>query len=158
MTEPDVLPHGPKTRRFQFSLATLLLWTAVACLAVSMVVMNRKLVRTQYELAESRRQLAAMHPLPLEEVARQFEAHASLGPVRVKVEDVRYSTKDDAYKIRFSWTDSTTGQTWSSDIKLVGDGFGAYVGTIHNDPFVKLLGYKNGFPVAIASPSTFAKQ
>ena len=129
----------------------------VACIAGSMLPLNRKLAQTQRELAQARRELSTMRPLPVDEVAKQFKAHASVGEMRVKAQDVRYSPKDDAYRIRYSWNEATTGRIWSSEVKLVGDGFGVYAETIQSSQFAAPLGYKNGFLVSVTSPSTLAK-
>ena len=49
-------------------------------------------------LDQTESELATMRPLAVEEVARQFEASTTLGPIKTKVRDVRYSPKEDAYR------------------------------------------------------------
>src|SRR5215212_6929499 len=73
-------------RRFRFSVASLLLFMAVLGLAIMLGLTNRKLHRVEQELG-------AMQPMSPQEVARQFEQHTTLGPIKTKVEDVRYSQK-----------------------------------------------------------------
>ena len=97
-----------------------------------------------------------MRPLPFEEVARQFESQTSRGPNAFKVEEVRYSRRDDAYNVSFSWA-NPAGPS-HSEIRLVGDGFGVYRTDVHqNRSLSALLGYKAGFSVIVKSDSTFEK-
>jgi hypothetical protein len=119
---------------------------AIGCLAVTNVLTHR-------ELSAVKRELDANRPLSAKEVARQFQQNTTLGPIAVKVRDVRYSPDKDSYKVDFSWTDATTNKSWSSDIELTADGYGAYYGQIRNGPFIGPLGYKEAFSVAIKSPS-----
>ncbi len=146
MTEQSPAPAKPSSRRFQFSLGAMLLWVAIVCLAISNAMTLR-------EIFELKRELTAQRPLPAQEVARQFRENTTLGPISVSVGDVRYSSKADSYKVEYSWTDANTGKTWSSDIELMPDGYGAYYGVIRNGPFVTPLGVKNGFTVAVKTPS-----
>jgi hypothetical protein len=139
----------------QFSLAQLLIIVTAVCLLLALVLNYRELATTRDRLAETRDQLASTQPLAPEEVARQFAEHTTLGPIKTKVNEVRYSPKDDAYLVDFSWTDATTGQTWSSDVQLTSNGFGRYGGQIRNDPFIQPLGYKEFFLVVVSSKPAF---
>lgn len=107
------------------------------------------------------RELAEIHqerlPLSAEEVARQFEEGTTLGPISTTVKDVRYSPAEDAYKVDLSWTDATTGNSWSTDVILSTDGYGTYFGRIRNRPFIELLGHEDGFTVAVKTPSPLAE-
>lgn len=138
-------PNG-STGRFQFSVRSALLWVAIGCLAITNVLTRR-------ELSAVKRELDANRPLSVKEVARQFEQNATLGPISVKVRDIRYSPHKDSYKVDFSWTDATTNKSWSSDVELTTDGYGVYSGQIRNGPFIDPLGYKEAFSVAVKSPS-----
>lgn len=146
MNEPAEPDPNRFARRFQFSIGSMLLWMAVVCLAVTNMW-------TQWELSTVKRELASQQPLPAEEVARQFQQKTTLGPITVKVRDVRYSPESDSYKVAFSWTDKTTNKTWSTDVKLTSDGYGTYFGQIRNDPFITPLGFKESFTVAVETPS-----
>lgn len=146
MTEEAATSQPLAKRRFQFSIGSMLLWTAIVCLAVVNVMTHR-------ELAQPKRELDIQRPLSAEEVARQFQKRTTLGPISVAVKDVRYSPKEDSYKIDFSWTDARTKKTWSSDVTLRADGYGAYHGEIRNGPFIKPLGYSERFVVSVETPS-----
>jgi hypothetical protein len=145
----DPAPSQPAERKFQFSLGTLLLLVAIICLGITNAMTYR-------EMTQLRGNLITKSPLPVQEVARQFKESTTLGPIKVSVKDVRYSAKDDSYKVDFSWIDATTGNTWHTDLTLTADGYGAYYGTIRNEPFIAPLGYKDGFAVAVKSPSPLA--
>lgn len=93
--------------------------------------------------------------MSVEDVSRQFTKHTTLGPITVIVKDVRYSSQKDAYKIEFSWTDTTTGKTRHMDVQLANDTYGTYFGMIRNGPFIEPLGYEDGYPVAVQTPSPF---
>ena len=147
MNERSETPERPASQRMRFSLGSLLLWTAIVGLATAYIMNSRKLSRLQSELDAHR-------PIPVAEVATQFEKATTIPPITVTVKDVRYSSTKDSYKIDFSWTDRTTNKSWFSDIHLKSDGYGAYYGTIRNGPFVQPLGYKNGFTVAVNSKSS----
>ena len=136
----------PANQKPRFSLGTLLLWIAIFALTANTIVMNRELSRMKQEVA-------AQQPLPAQEVARQFEKSTTLGPITTSVRDVRYSEDDDAYRVKFSWTDSTTGKTWYSDVRLKHDGFGVYYGQIRNGPFIKPLGRSDSYSVSVETPS-----
>jgi hypothetical protein len=131
---------------YRISFGTILLWVAVVCITVTIIVIK-------IELSQIKRSLISQVPMPVKEVAQQFKKQTTLGPVTVTVKDVRYSPKKDSYKIDFSWTDSTTGKIWNTDVQLINDTYGTYFGMIRNDPFIKPLGYKDGYPVAVESPS-----
>lgn len=150
MTDTMAPSAAPARRRLQLSLSTTALWIAVVGLAIALVLTNRTLRNTQ-------RELAALRPLSVEDVARQFEARTSVSPMKVNVSDVRYSPEKDAYRVAFSWTDSNTTKEWSSDVMLESDGFGVYLGVIRNSEFAGPLGHTNGFTVAVTTPSTLAK-
>lgn len=143
-------PVTERTRRFQFSLASLLQWIAIGGLAAA-------LFATQVELRSVKSELATSRPLPAEEVASQFEQQTTLGPIRTKVKDVRYSQSKDSYKVEFSWNDATSKQDWWSDIELKADGYGAYYGQIRNDPFLTPLGHTNPYTVLVKSPSPLTR-
>ena len=106
----------------RFSLSTLLLLVAIVGLTIALVL-------TQFQLRNLRRELGAHEPLPVEEVARQFEQQLSTPPITVTVEDIRYSPKNDTYQVKFSWVNSTTPtQRSSSEAWITGDGYGRYTG------------------------------
>lgn len=132
--------------RFQFSIATLLMLMAIVALSIALGLTYGRLARVE-------RQLDALQPMSPEEVARQFEKNTTLGMIKTKVGDVRYSPKEDAFRVRFSWTDSTSGETWTSDVKLTADGFGRYFGQIRNPEFTRPLGYTDSYPVGVETPS-----
>lgn len=140
------LPHT--SRRFRFSIGMLLLWIAIAALTANTIITNRRLTQVTQEMA-------AVQPLPPNEVAKQFEKSTTLGPITTSVKDVRYSAEFDAYRVAFSWVDATSGETWQSDVRLNHDGFGVYYGQIRNGPFIQPLGHKEAFAVHIRTPSTF---
>lgn len=133
--------------RLRYSLGTLLLLMTVICLAIALAI-----VYTKYSRAE--RQLTAMMPMSVEEVARRFEESTQTATTKIKVTDVRHSAAENAYKITFSWKDATTGQEWATDVKLVSDGFGVYFGKVYSSEFLKSVGSKNDYyVVAISTPS-----
>lgn len=149
-SSPPDTPTPPR-RRFQFSIESILLWTAIACLAISNVMLSRKLERITRDVQSSR-------PLSPNEVAEQFEKRTTLGPITTNVEDVRYSPEKDAFQIEFSWVDANTNEEWWSDVELQSDEFGRYYGRIRNGPFVKPLGYQDGFTIIVESPSSFERE
>lgn len=148
MTDEANTSQTPAPRRFQFSIGTLLLWIAIGALAANTVIMNRQITRLKQGLA-------SQQPLSPKEVARQFEQSTTLGTITTTVKDVRYSAEAEAYRVTFSWIDSASGKTWHSDVRLDHDGFGVYYGQIRNGPFIQPLGYKEAFPVAVTTPSSF---
>lgn len=149
----DTPDDATRPRRLQFSLGSMLMLTAVVGLSISLVLVYSKLVRTE-------RALSALQPISVEEVARQFERNTSIGGGRIttKVTDVRYSPAENAYKVNFSWTDSQTGQSWSSDVKLKSDGFGMYFGQIRNSEFVKPLKSSDVYLVVVETPSALRRE
>lgn len=149
MSDTANVPQANVPRRFRFSIGTLLLWMAVVALTANTVITNRRVAQLKQELESQR-------PLPPREVARQFEENTTLGPIATSVKDVRYSSASDAYRVKYSWVDSTTGKSWQSDIDLKSDGFGTYYGQIRNDPFLQPLGQKEFFVVAVKTPSPLA--
>ena len=50
----------------------------------------------------------------------------------------------------------STNKTGYSDIELRSIGYGTYCGKTRNGPFIKALGYKDSFSVAVKTPSPFA--
>lgn len=105
-----------------------------------------------YRISQMQRETASQYPLHPAEVARQFEELATVGPIKTTVKDVRFSAEADAYRVKFSWFDSTSGKTWHSGLRLNHDGFGVYIGQIHNAPFVRPLGTEV-YTVAVRTPS-----
>ena len=146
MTEQSTTSQRNARGRVQFSIGTLMLWTAIVCLAVSHGILALQMRGLKRELESSR-------PLRAEEVARQFEQRTTLPPIRTTVRDVRYSSEKDSYKVDFSWHNAKNGRTWSSDVTLKSDGFGSYFGEIRNGSFVQPLGYKSPYSVVVKSPS-----
>ena len=144
-------------RRFRFTIATALLWMAIAGLAANTIVMNRRITMMQQELDTQQYELRAHRPLPPREVASQFEESTTLGPIATSVKDVRYSRDTDSYQVEFAWVDSTTGKKWHSEVQLQSDGYGAYYGHIRNGPFIEPLGYKESFTVSVETPSPLAE-
>ena len=142
MTESGSNQRQPWT----FSLGSMLMAVTIACLATALFATHRR-------LADTESQLRSMQPLSTRDVATQFEGCTTVGPISTEVTDVRYSPEDDSYKVRFSWTNQDDGQTWWTDVILKSDGYGSYGGMIRNGPFTKPLGYKNGFAVAVQTPS-----
>jgi hypothetical protein len=149
MDDETVQTERPGVGRIRFSLLNLLLLVAVVGLAISLFLTHRKLDRLEHVLG-------ATQPMVPEEVARQFEQHTNLGPVKAKVGDVRYSKKNDAYKVRFTWTDPWSNQDLSGEVLLQNDGFGKYRGAFVSDQFLKAIGSKLlEFPVEVETPSPF---
>ena len=134
------------SRRFRFSLGSLLLWVAVLSLAISLGLKYRRLDRAE-------RQLGAMQPIAPQVVARAIEQQTTTAKLQTKVEDVRNSKKDDAYKVSISWPDST-GTKWSTDVRLQADGYGAYFGRITSGAFLQAIGSTTTeYGVAVETPS-----
>jgi hypothetical protein len=139
----------PKRPRLRFSLSTLLLLVAIFGLTVALIISQIRNSRLEAEAATGR-------PLSFEEVVRQFEQRTSTGGVKVKVTDVRYSKKEDAYEVSFSWSDPKSKQDMSTDnIRLQADGFGRYYGQIASDPYKQSIGIPTTdiFPVIVETPS-----
>lgn len=143
-------------RRFRFSIGAMLLWMVIAYLAANNVVTSRRVAIMKRELESQNRELSTHRPLAATEVARQFEKNATISPISVTVKDVRYSPDSDSYKVEFSWTDTSTNQSWSADVKLISDGYGSYYCQIRNGPFITPLGNKESFTVMVRSPSPLA--
>ncbi|QDV23857.1 hypothetical protein [Aureliella helgolandensis] len=148
MSDETNTSQTPVARGFRFSLGTMLLWIAIGALTTNTIIMNRL-------VTQLRNEVASQQPLSPKEVARQFEMGATLGPITTTVKDVRYSPEADAYRVKFSWVDAASGNTWHSDIQLEHDGFGVYYGQIRNGPFIQPLGYTESFPVAVETRSSF---
>jgi hypothetical protein len=157
MAEVELQAAPPVAPRIRFSLGSLLLLIAVIGLALALFVTNRQMSQIREQLAQTESELATLRPLPVEEVARQFESNATLGPIKTTVRDVRYSPKEDAYRVTFSWVDSQAKQEWSTDLELRSDGFGQYYGVIMNGPFIEPLGNTHGFTVLVKAPSALKK-
>jgi cell division protein FtsL len=148
----DESPAGPAKRQLRFSLGQLLLIVTVACLVLAVVLLSIQMRLLSGRLEATQRELSALQPLPVQDVAEQFEEQTTLGPIATQVKDVRYSPQEDAYLVEFSWT-VKGGQPISTDVKLEGDGFGAYIGRIPNEEFIKPLGNKDPYTVYIRAPS-----
>jgi len=132
--------------RLQFSLGTMLLWVAILCLAIAYVMLHR-------ELVAARRELATVQPLPVQEVARQFQEQTTLGGVTTTVTDVSYSPADNSFLVAFSWTNPASGQRFASDVRLTGDGYGRYFGQIGSSDYYSLLGGTKPRTVGVETPS-----
>jgi hypothetical protein len=132
--------------RLRFTIRDLLWLAAVVALAIALTISQRQLARLELDAAANR-------PLSAEDVAEQFQKNLGAGAVPVKVEDVRYSPKDDAYRIEFSWLDPKSGQNWSTEVRLLSDGYGKYTGVIASAEFLKALGYTGQMYVTVAKPS-----
>jgi hypothetical protein len=105
-------------------------------------------------LSRVERELGALQPLSLDEVARQFENNTMPGTAKSTVKDVRYSPSEDAFLVRFSWPDPQTGDNWTTDVKLTNDGFGRYFGQIRNPEFLKQLRHTtDSYTVVVEAPS-----
>jgi hypothetical protein len=126
----------------------MLLFVAITGLGIALIITYRKLVETEH-------QLSTYQPLSLSDVARQFQTNASIGPVTVTVDDVRYSGAEKAYKVEFSWIDSVTKQKWSTETRLLSDGFGKYQGAINSAEFEKSAGISGAPFVVVETPSAF---
>jgi hypothetical protein len=137
----------PPRWRFRFSIGSMLLSMAVVGLAISLAL-------TYSKLSSMERDLATLQPLSPQEVARQFEKQLVFGKFRTKVEDVRYSRNDDAFRVSFSFIDPNTGQNWYTEVKLKNDGYGVYFGQISSTPFLAAVGSnRDSFAVAVKTPS-----
>ena len=113
-------------------------------------------VHSQRRLAQLELEVASIRPLSAEDVAQQLQAYLSAGATPAKVTDVRYSPKEDAYRVQFSWLDPKLGQTWFSELQLVSDGYGKYNGAIGSSDFLKAFGYTGPeMYVTAAKPSPF---
>lgn len=156
MNHPDNLPSARPSNRLQFSLGSILTWTAILCLAVGVVMINRQLANLRQEVAVLSQDTESSRPLSVTEVADQFEKLATLGPIKTTVRDVRYSPEKDAFHIEFSWVDSNTSDKWSGSVELESNGYGKYFGQIRNGPFVEPLGLEK-YPVVVESPSIFER-
>ena len=136
-----------KKPRLRFSLGSMLLMMAVVCLSISLVIVYGRLMRIERELNASR-------PLSAEEVARQFETSTKFSTFSTKVQDVRYSPKEDSFLVSFSWDDPTTKTSWSTEVRLKPDGYGRYFGQIRSGEFLKSVGSTNDvYTVVVESPS-----
>ena len=144
MTEADTTRREPIT----FSLRTMILLVTIACLATALMV-------TGLRLWNSERELRATRPLSSRQVARQFEKMTTLGPMKTKVKDVRYSHEKDSYHVEFTFTNTNDGRTWHTSVYLNGDTYGGYGGTIGSSLFYEPLGYKDGYHISVRSPSSF---
>jgi hypothetical protein len=143
-------PMTEQRNWMRFRLSTLLLLVTVAALTIALVMTQRRL--SQLESESLLRQ-----PLSVAEVAKQFANQTSRNSIKTKVTDVRYSPKEDVYRVSFSWYDPTSKQNWSTEIRLKADGFGRYYGTIESDPYKQSLGLPTTdvFSVVVEAPSAF---
>jgi hypothetical protein len=139
---PEVADETRASTRYQFSLGSMLLVIAIACMAMWMFAMSRSLTHVSARLRVLEGEQTASRPLSAEEVARQFEMATNVNQLKTKVEDVRYSPEKDAYRVTFSWTDPVTKSQWSTDAMLKSDGFGVYFGPILSGEFLKAIGSK----------------
>jgi hypothetical protein len=139
--------QASRRNRFQFSLGSMMLLTAVFALSIALVLVYSRLQKAE-------RALDALQPMSAEEVAQQFEVNTNLVNVETKVNDVRFSPSENAFRVEFSWTDPQTKSMWSTDVKLVSDGFGVYYGKIFSSEFLKAVGASGEYyVVAVKTPS-----
>ena len=143
---------APAKRELRFSLGQLLSIVTITCLVLAIVLMSLQMRMLSGRLETTQRELSALQPLPVQEVAEQFEQQTTLNPIATQVKDVRYSPQEDAYLVGFSWT-VKGGQPMYTDVKLKGDGFGGYFGRIPNDEFIKPLGNPDPYVIYIRAPS-----
>ena len=132
--------------RLRFTIRNLLWLAVVAPLVLALIISQRRLAQLELDVASSR-------PLSAEDVAQQFQKNLGTGAVTVKVTDVRYSPKEDAYRIQFSWLDPKSGQNWISEAQLNSDGYGKYNGAVGSAEFLKAIGYTSQLYVTVAKPS-----
>ena len=161
----EVASQSTRSRPFRYSVGNLLLVVTVVSLATALLLTHRKLSQIERKLAETERELTTFQPLRADEVARQFVERTTINSISTTVQDVRYSPTDDAYKVKFSWVDPTTGKKWSSEVKLAADGYGTYMGRITfneffksvytppDKPFVEPLSGRYDFVVVVQTPS-----
>ena len=136
---------APKTPS-RSNYSTMLLWILIVYLLITSVKLQR-------DISAMKQGNVIQAPLCVQEVARQFKERTHLPPISTDVKDVRYSPRDDAFKVEFSWTNRDTEETWHTDVKLSSDGYGRYIGTIRNGPFIEPTGHENGYSVVVESPS-----
>lgn len=157
MIEKSAVSQPFEKRRFPCSLGSILLWVAIVGLAIINVMTYRELEGIRHELHALREtSMESNWPLPAEEVARQFKARTTLGPISTLVRDVRYSPKEDSYKVEYSCTNDANTEKWSSDVILDSTGYGRYSGEIRWDAFTTPLGYDERFVVSVETPSPLA--
>ena len=118
----------------QFRLSTLLLVTALIAMACIIVVTRWELANLESSQSQPG---GGAWPVPAKVVAESVEQRLTSHPWSTSVTDVRYSSKTDSFKVRYQWTDPNDGQTWSSDVKLKGNGYGEYTGSITNKTFLR---------------------
>ena len=158
MTEDPSQTPSNRSLPVRFSLGTLLLVVTIVGLATALMLEHRRLSQIERQLAETQQELSTLQPLSAEEVARQFENATTLGPISTTVQDVRYSPTEDAYQVEFAWmNEKKNKERWSSQVKLTSDGYGRYFGRIRSDAFTQPLGHKDGFTVAVETPSPLAE-
>ena len=134
--------------RLHFTIRDLLWLAVVVALVLALIISQRRLAQLELEVASSR-------PLSAADVAQQLQKYLGTGAVTVKVTDVRYSPKEDAYRVQFSWLDPKSGQNWISEVQLVSDGYGKYNGAVGSTEFLKAIGYTSQLYVTVAKPSPF---
>ena len=154
MTYEPATSRLPDNRRFSFSFGSIILGIAIVGLAITNVMTYRELSQIKQALQTHGPMSAEPRwPLSAQEVARQFEKSTTLGPVSTTVKEVRYSPEEDAYRVRYSWANETTGEVWSTDVELSPTGYGEYYGEIRSDQFLDPLGYDERFVVSVETPS-----
>jgi hypothetical protein len=149
MADSDVSETKTTKTPSCFSCSTILLWILVVYLLVTSVSIQR-------DISTIKQGSITQAPLSFQEVARQFKERTTLPPISTEVNDVRYSPKNDSFQVEFSWTNRDTEKTWHTDVKLSGDGYGRYIGTIRNGLFIEPIGHEDGYSVVVESPSQFS--
>ena len=148
MPDSDVNETITQKTPSRLSYSTMLLWILIVYLLITSIKLQRDIsVMKQGNVIQT--------PLSVQEVARQFEKRTHLPPISTDVRDVRYSPENDAFKVEFSWTNRDTEKTWHTDVKLSSDGYGRYIGTIRNGPFIEPTGHEDGYSVVVESPCQF---
>lgn len=146
----DQSREAGKASGMRYSVSSLLLLMVVVALFFSLMIVYRQLREVEKRLAavdakllHAETAVLSVQPIPPQEVAKQFESRTSNGSVKTTVSDVRYSPKEDAYQVEFSWIDPATKSNWTTDIRLKSDGFGRYFGSIRSDEYLKAIASNN---------------
>lgn len=142
-------PDSPSIRHRTFSLSTMLMAITIGCLAMALFLANRR-------LAEYESELKFLRPLPVDELARDFEQKTSQGPVSTYVTDIRCSA-NGICKLTYTWTIDGSNQYTSTEIILSHDGYGTYYCKIREQPLAKLLGNQNGVDYTFQTPPAFKR-
>lgn len=152
-TVTETEQEQPTSPRFRFSLNAVILWIAIFALILTNVMTYREVLELKSHLKASPASGSGL-PISAESVAKQFVQATNMpATLTTKVNDVRYSPKEDAYLVDFAWKITATGQTWHSDVRLTSDGFGSYYGKILSDQFNQPLNRTQPFSVIVSSPS-----